>query len=274
MALSPPAHLATGAFPPDLPTAWTSLRGPARSNWIIPGHLLQSATPNTLQDAVAIMKEAQVSAVVSLHPGLDAPSLLAATAAAAASTPSARAAQPYGARHALSTPDYMPTLSAAAGTVSMPVPRRVHVPILEAGGAVLPDDRVAALALDIMAALKAGDVVMLLCDSGNGRSGTLAALLLGLTYGLTSQESLDAVELSRSQRAGVAGHVPETPQQRGQVHRLLGDARLRTAAAEVPPRALTPQDQDDDLQAVLDKLREGLSRLAPTALLHLRRHLR
>jgi hypothetical protein len=62
----------------------------------------------------------------------------------------------------------------------------IHAPVAEANGATLPDDGLKALALDVLGYCRAGEYVYLQCGDGNGRTGTLAAVLMGLAFNLVS----------------------------------------------------------------------------------------
>ena len=53
--------------------------------------------------------------------------------------------------------------------------------------------------------------------SGNGRSGTIGALLIGLAHGLGPVESLELAQKARNDRPGSRGPCPETHEQRMQV---------------------------------------------------------
>lgn len=60
----------------------------------------------------------------------------------------------------------------------------IHVPISEANGATLPDDELKAVALDLLAYARAGEYLYIQCGDGNGRSGTVAAVLAGVAHNL------------------------------------------------------------------------------------------
>ena len=138
---------------------------------------------------------------------------------------------------------------------------------------MLPDAEAKAAALDLLAFMRAGEYVYLQCGTGDGRTGTMGAILLGLAYGLSSSEALDLAQRSRNDRLGASGSVVETHEQRMQVHRLLGDTRFRAAAAAVTPRASDSAARDvaAAVAAALLKVRSLLARRGPTALLYLRR---
>jgi len=63
----------------------------------------------------------------------------------------------------------------------------------------------------------AGELLYVHCGDGNGRTGTLVAVLLGLAHGISSAEALDLAQRSRNDRHSVGGSAPETQEQRSQV---------------------------------------------------------
>ena len=65
--------------------------------------------------------------------------------------------------------------------------------------------------------LLAGEYVYLHCSDGNGRSGVVAACLLGLVHGLGATAALALLARSRGCRPGAGGASPETHEQRMQV---------------------------------------------------------
>ncbi len=74
--------------------------------------------------------------------------------------------------------------------------------------------------LDLIAYMRAGEYIYVQCSDGNGRSGTVCAILAGLAYGLGPVEALALMQKSRNDRPGAQGPSPETHDQRMQVHRL------------------------------------------------------
>lgn len=113
----------------------------------------------------------------------------------------------------------------------------MHVPTCaDDGAAVIDDAKLVPFVLDLISHLKAGEKLYIHCGDGNGRTGTVACALLGLLYNLSSSETLDLVQRFRNHRAGTQGHMPDSHEQKMQVHRLLADDRLRAAAAGVPPK--------------------------------------
>ena len=110
--------------------------------------------------------------------------------------------------------------------------------LADVGGATVDDAQLVPFVLDLIAHLKAGEKLYIHCSDGNGRTGTIASVLLGLLYDLSSSETLDLVQRYRNSRAGTQGHMPDSHEQKMQVHRLLADKRLRAAAASVRPKSV------------------------------------
>lgn len=149
-----------------------------------------------------------------------------------------------------------------------------HLPIPESPGVVAGDDALKAFALSLVAHMRAGELLYIHCADGNGRTGTLAALLLGLAHGISSSEALDMAQRARADRPGAGGSCPETHEQKMQVHRLLGDAAFRAAAASVAPRPANSiaADESARLAATLAKIRVVLARRGACSLVYLRRY--
>lgn len=137
----------------------------------------------------------------------------------------------------------------------------------------MPDDLLKAFVIELVSHMRAGEYLYVQCADGNGRSGTVAALLMGLAYGISSSEALDLCQRSRNDRPGAGGLAPETHEQKMQVHRLLGDAAFRGAVAGVAPRPADSLASDESalLAATLAKLRAVLARRGPCSLIYLRR---
>lgn len=89
-------------------------------------------------------------------------------------------------------------------------------------------------AVDIVSFLRAGEFIYLHCGDGNGRSGVIAAAVLGISHDLNPVEALALLAQSREHRIGQAGASPETHEQRMIIHRVLSD---KTLASKVSPRA-------------------------------------
>lgn len=122
--------------------------------------------------------------------------------------------------------------------------------------------------------MQAGEYLYIQCGDGNGRTGVVAAILLGLAYGLSSSEALDLSQRCRNDRPGAHGVSPESHEQKMQVHRLLSDASFRALAAATLPRhsnsSLT--DESGRLEAVLRKVRSVVAKKGAMSLIYLRRY--
>lgn len=127
--------------------------------------------------------------------------------------------------------------------------------------AVPSDDDAKQYVEQLVQQLRSGRRVYLHCSDGNGRTGTIAALLLGALYGLSPAEATERVQRARDSRHGTrcdrfapcrprrilrrnarmplsgSGESPESPQQKRLVHRLLQDRswleRVRALDAQV-----------------------------------------
>lgn len=156
----------------------------------------------------------------------------------------------------------------------LPFPLCRHLPITDMNGATVPDDELKAFLLELIAYLKAGEFLYIQDSEGNGKSGTICAVLLGLVYRLSSSEALDLAQRSRGDRVGAHGFSPETHEQKMQVHRLLGDDSFRAAAAAAAPRHpdSAAASENDKFTAALSKVREPLVKKGRTSLIYLKRY--
>ena len=271
------------AFPPPLPHKFESMRGPAFTNWIIKGHLLTGPHPgpisleSCIKNLTEILRDG-VTTFVCLQPEM--PSPMVSAQKNQAGLPSNRARNAYGSRNVVSARPYIDTAQVIVDKGDFPQKRKhklafVHIPIPETGGATIPDEDLIPPVLDLLAHLRAGEILYLQCADGNGRSGTIAALLLGLVYGLSSSEAIDACQRYRNDRPGTGGQAPETHEQKMQIHRLLRNERFLEQAKEVKPR---PSGETGlltrlDLQILLKKIRSALGRQGPASVIYLGRNL-
>ncbi len=193
--------------PLDDPVALRMSHGfSASANWLVPGHVLLGANPtkgrgSTLDRVIAIRCEGGCDTFVSLQaelPPLDA-----------------------GFAHATGVESY----EIEAKSCAEAAPRFVHVPI---------DDLRPASSLEYLAEsvrglaarVRDGETLYIHCFAGRGRTGLVAACLLGELYeGMDAEEALTRVGGYYALRAsyGVAasraadGRSPETEPQRQQV---------------------------------------------------------
>ncbi len=235
-------------FPPPPPHRMESMRGPAFSNWIIRGHVLQGPHPaNGAASADATVRvlrellEAGVTTFVCLQDEMPTKTGTSSGAGAASGTrygaPSARFRSSYGSGNVVSAKPYLDQAQMVADAAGLPQAAEgrqlsfIHVPIRDADGGIAPDAVLKRLVADLTAHIRAGEVLYLHCGDGNGRSGAVAAALLGCAYGMSSSEAIDAVQRSRNHRAGAKGLSPESHEQKMQTHRVLGDSSFREAVA-------------------------------------------
>ena len=101
---------------------------------------------------------------------------------------------------------------------------------------------------DLVAYVRAGDNLYIHCGDGNGRTGTVAAVLLGVLYALSGSEALERTQLYRTTRKGIQGECPESHPQKMQVHRLLQDSSFRAAIKGIDARSSC----DPTLRVALD----------------------
>lgn len=240
-------------FPPPPPHRMESMRGPAFSNWIIRGHVLQGPHPaNGAASADATVRvlrellEAGVTTFVCLQDEMPTKSGTSSGAGAASGTrygaPSARFRSTYGSGNVVSAKPYLDQAQMVADAAGLPQAAGgrqlsfIHVPIRDADGGIAPDAVLKRLVTDLTAHIRAGEVLYLHCGDGNGRSGAVAAALLGCAYGMSSSEAIDAVQRSRNYRPGAKGLSPESHEQKMQAHRVLGNTAFREAVAAEPAR--------------------------------------
>lgn len=111
-------------------------------------------------------------------------------------------------------------------------------------GGVISDAKLKPFIVDLVSHLKAGENLYIHCSNGNGRTGTVAAILLGVLYGLSSSDALDLSQRFRNHRVGTQGCMPDTHEQKMQVHRLLADADLAAAVKAAKPQRVRRDTQN------------------------------
>ena len=147
----------------------------------------------------------------------------------------------------------------------------VHYPMPATPGCVPEAGLLKQVVLDVLAFCAAGEYVYLHCSDGNGRSGTVAAAVLALAYGLGPTEALEHLATSRRHRHGSAGASPETHEQRMAVHKLLTVAppaaaqTLPTHTRARPGSAAPQQPQPQQQQPAAAGLITASERAAITA---------
>jgi hypothetical protein len=96
----------------------------------------------------------------------------------------------------------------------------LHLPIPDGGTA--PDAALSALASDVAARVRSGQVVYAHCWGGHGRTGSLVAVVLARLYGLPAEAALRATQACHDARVFPQGtRSPQTQAQRLQVARVV-----------------------------------------------------
>lgn len=110
-----------------------------------------------------------------------------------------------------------------AGRLGKPDPSFISLPIDDLG--VTSDEKLLAFLREVVIprALKAGKegALYIHCRGGNGRTGTIAAILLAYLYGLDAETALTKVNSYHKLRREPIFSAPETEEQRNQVRRLV-----------------------------------------------------
>ena len=200
--------------------------------WLIKGQLLVGGHPGNLstsqlvQNLSAIMGQ-DLSTFVCLQEEMPPDAIEANAAAKCAGAPSDRASKnAYGLRTMNAARPYIDDARIVVDRgvqVSRPL-SYLRLPIPEGSTSIIDDRQLMAFVESLVSHIKADDGIYMHCDDGNGRTGTVASLLLGVLYGLGSSEAMDCVLRFRNQRSsGQKGDSPETHEQKMQVHRILQD---------------------------------------------------
>ena len=256
-----------GDFAPLQRTGNTA--GPGETNWILNGQLLVGGHPglvsktNLVKNLEGILKE-DINVFVSLQGELSINGDVHVD----------RKRNAYGLRYSNPCGPYLSDAKLVAGRLrkSPNTIHFLHFPIDEANDAVATDAVATAAVTRVLAAIMAGDRCYLHCSDGNGRAGTIAALLLGVVHGLSSSESMTLVDLYRTHRRGIQGMSLETHQQRAQVHRLLSNPEWRTMVSHTVKKSAANSNQRNlTVDKVVEEIRGGLMRRGVYAFIKLRR---
>lgn len=96
----------------------------------------------------------------------------------------------------------------------------VHFPIKDCS--VTDDSGVFNLAIELVEAIAAGEIIYLHCWGGHGRTGTLVSIMLHLMYGLSAEESMAYCQRTHDLRqCPVVVGSPQTQSQCAQVCRIV-----------------------------------------------------
>jgi Ca2+-binding EF-hand superfamily protein len=139
----------------------------------------------------------------------------------------------------------------------------LRLPIPEGATSICDDRQLMGFVESLVSHIKADDGMYMHCDDGNGRTGTVASILLGVLYGLGSSEAMETVLRFRNQRSsGQKGDSPETHEQKMQVHRILQDRGWLQACRQVGVQSSADPNQQarGDAEKVQEKLRTILAR--------------
>jgi len=171
-----PTAAAQWPWPPPVPHRLESLRGPGDSSWLLRGFLLLGAHPGATareaREALRPLLAAGVSSFCCLQ--LELVSSLTAGAAQARST--------YGASNVVTALPFFAEaqlLAAQAGAAAPVEPARLtflHWPVPAAGAGTLPDADARRLCLDLLAHMRAGELVYLHCSECVQRERSARAL--------------------------------------------------------------------------------------------------
>ena len=262
------------AFPPPIPHRLESLRGPGDSNVVVRGFLLHGphlgTSPSTMNQNLLPLLQAGVTCFVCMQQEL--PSVMTAQATQTRST--------YGNNNVVTARPYIREAQALIDAPGSSLPNSgsplsfVHCPIPPTGPGILDDASATKLCADLIAYMRAGELLYLHCGDGNGRSGTIACLLAGIVFNIGPVEAMALMQKSRNDRGGSQGPCPETHEQRMQVHRLLSDVGFRArVSAATPKRPETQRNESSAaLNSVLLKIRGILAKKGIASLVYLRRY--
>jgi Ca2+-binding EF-hand superfamily protein len=258
------------------------MRGPTQTHWAIRGQLLVGGHPGLVSQAQLttnlghILKEG-INLFVCLQEELSTSVKVGSSSSSGLARAGADLNRPrnaYGLRFMTACQPYISDAKLVAGRMGIDIEeiQFMHFPIPEANDAVAIDSDVTRAVRRIVSAIAAGDRVYMHCSNGDGRTGTVAALILGVVYGISSSEALSLVQQYRDMRAGIQGLAVETHQQRAQVHRLLKSNDWRDMVRGTRAmRASASNISNTDVDLIMQDLRAGLMRRGPEAFIKLRR---
>lgn len=173
------------------------------SNWLVPGKVLVGANPDGQRATLENILDQGIYTFVCLQGEIG----------GLQGTKQPRG--PYAALAEELLKQKTSTIGAHATQVDF-----LHLPIEDFS--VAPDDELSELADRCCELTRSGTKMYIHCQGGHGRTGTLAAILLGRLYSLPAAEALRLCQQYHDTRADSGGaHSPETSQQRAQVVRLL-----------------------------------------------------
>lgn len=187
------------------------------ANWIIPGMILAGKSPAKSKNVDAYVKDLFVNAKVTTYVCLQSEVV-----------PQSEEAEDLGGEQIGNEVDQLPSYAEAVSNVN-PVSKFVYYGMKD--DEIAPsEDSLRALVENISQKVKKGETIYVHCKGGSGRTGIVAACLLGTFYpDLSADEVLERVQQYFELRArGVGKWVnpklksPATDEQRDQVREFLG----------------------------------------------------
>eukprot|EP01138_Halocafeteria_seosinensis_P011771 gb/GECG01012029.1/.p1 GENE.gb/GECG01012029.1/~~gb/GECG01012029.1/.p1 ORF type:complete len:1436 (+),score=140.98 gb/GECG01012029.1/:1-4308(+) len=278
------------AFPPPLPHRGESLQGPGFSNWIIQNHALVGQNPavggncQTFVTNLDKLFSAGVTTIVCLQYEMsishDVSKALVKTTEAALAQQVSRSSGELQA--VVNVQPYFDRAEVMVQTGRYPQFDKnyrfqvLHFPMMPNELGISSDSEVMEWIYELLSHIRAGELLFIHCSDGNGRTGIIAAILLGCIYDMSSAEALDAVQRSRDCRHGAKGISPELHDQKLQVHRILSNREFRRKAAAVQPQdtKLKILGSYDGASTAITRLRHQLSQKGVASFLILQRLLK
>eukprot|EP00941_MAST-03F_sp_MAST-3F-sp1_P004676 g4676.t1 len=199
-------HKRFGVQLPDLPSKYADMSGPARTNWVIPDHVLVGQYPgldgtrnDQLKDLEAILK-AGMRTFVCVAEEMEGASVRNLSQ-------QSRHQYVYQANASRHVDKYIHHARDVAKQMGIQETIKFCVfPIPSEGDAVPDPDKLTEFVADLTAYVRGGERLYIHCDSGDGRTAMVASILLSALYHIDSGESMERVQLYR--------HCRKTP--RGQ----------------------------------------------------------
>ena len=134
---------------------------------------------------------------------------------------------------------YEQLATAVCEAANPPRPPPLFLSLAIRDGHVTGDAEVLELCHRLIALLRDGHILYVHCWGGHGRTGTVIAVTIGLVYGLTGQQSLDACSERHEQRRVWKGiSSPQSPAQCRQVVRIIDHVQHGTPLTSLDPPPL------------------------------------
>jgi len=162
--------------------------------------------------------------------------------------------------------NYLPLANRVAVSEGKEEPNFIHFPIRDIDIAK-DDELLKFLKGDLIPQIEKGDILPLYihCRGGNGRTGTVSALLLSHLYGLDGNTALEKVSDYHSTRKTPVFTAPETEEQEYQVLRLSESLTGIPSQLSIDPNSEEQEDEEElshiDLDSELARLTKLLKEL-------------